>query len=75
MTIILDVHIILLGIGAFFLKYRRLFILGMYMISKLQEEEGVRKITNLTLNPSIIFGYLLKSSFSNNIIYGMIFFK
>ncbi|CAN4101499.1 unnamed protein product [Withania somnifera] len=40
MTIILGIHLILLGIGG-----------------------DVRKITNLSLSPSIIFGYLLKSPF------------
>uniref|UniRef100_A0A2C9WFS6 Uncharacterized protein n=1 Tax=Manihot esculenta TaxID=3983 RepID=A0A2C9WFS6_MANES len=45
--IILGIHLILLGIGA--------FLLG--------SGEDVRKITNLTLSPSVIFDYLLKSPF------------
>ena len=51
MTIILSIHLILvlLGTGVFLLLLKTLF------------SEYVRKITNLTFNPSIVFNYLLKS--------------
>jgi photosystem II CP43 chlorophyll apoprotein len=34
-----------------------------YDIKSNVEERDIRKITNLTLNPDVIFGYLLKSPF------------
>ena len=60
MTTILGIHLILLGIGVFLLVLKALYFRGVYDTWDLG---GLRKITNLTLSPSIIFGYLLKSPF------------
>ncbi|KAD4981686.1 hypothetical protein E3N88_18357 [Mikania micrantha] len=62
MTTILDIHLILLGIGAFLLVFKALYFGGVYD-TWAPGGGDVRKITNLTLSPSIIFGYLLKSPF------------
>lgn len=59
MTTILGIHLILLGIGAFLLVFKALYF-GVYMIPGLRAGR-CKKITNLTLSPSIVFGYLLKS--------------
>ncbi|MCD9637597.1 hypothetical protein HAX54_020973 [Datura stramonium] len=60
MTTILGIHLILLGIGAFLLVFKALYFGGIYDTWALGGGD-VTKITNLTLSPSIIFGYLLKS--------------
>ncbi|KAL4307094.1 hypothetical protein AHAS_Ahas16G0243900 [Arachis hypogaea] len=60
MTTILGIHLILLGIGAFLLVFKALYFGGIYD-TWAPGGGDVRKITNLTLSPSIIFGYLLKS--------------
>ncbi|KAL2922669.1 Photosystem II CP43 reaction center protein [Bienertia sinuspersici] len=62
MITILGIHLILLGIGAFLLLFKALFFGGVYDTCALGGGD-VRKITNVTLSPSIIFGYLLKSPF------------
>ncbi|KAI3673165.1 hypothetical protein L6452_39281 [Arctium lappa] len=62
MTTILGIHLILLGIGAFLLVFKALYFGGVYD-TWAPGGGDVRKITNLTLSPSIIFGYLLKSPF------------
>jgi photosystem II CP43 chlorophyll apoprotein len=62
MTTILGIHLILLGIGAFLLVFKALYFGGVYDTWALGGGD-VRKITNLTLSPSVIFGYLLKSPF------------
>ncbi|KAL5558149.1 hypothetical protein UlMin_034360 [Ulmus minor] len=62
MTTILGIHLILLGIGAFLLVFKALYFGGVYDIWA-PGGGDVRKITNLTLSPSIVFGYLLKSPF------------
>ncbi|XP_057720209.1 photosystem II CP43 reaction center protein-like [Arachis stenosperma] len=62
MTTILGIHLILLGIGAFLLVFKALYFGGIYD-TWAPGGGDVRKITNLTLSPSIIFGYLLKSPF------------
>ncbi|KAH0704169.1 hypothetical protein KY285_018447 [Solanum tuberosum] len=51
-----------LGIGAFLLVFKALYFGGVYD-TWAPGGGDVRKITNLTLSPSIIFGYLLKSPF------------
>ncbi|KAK8968955.1 Photosystem II CP43 chlorophyll apoprotein [Platanthera guangdongensis] len=62
MTTILGIHLILLGIGAFLLVLKALYFGGVYD-TWAPGGGDVIKITNLTLNPSVIFGYLLKSPF------------
>jgi len=62
MTTILGIHLILLGAGAFLLVFKALYFGGVYD-TWAPGGGDVRKITNLTLNPSVIFGYLLKSPF------------
>jgi photosystem II CP43 chlorophyll apoprotein len=61
MTTILCIHLILSGLGVCSSSTERLFILEVYMIPELSW--GFRKITNLALNPGVIFGYLLKFPF------------
>ncbi|KAG6539748.1 hypothetical protein Mapa_018918 [Marchantia paleacea] len=62
MTTILGIHLILLGAGAFLLVFKALYFGGIYD-TWAPGGGDVRKITNLTLSPSVIFGYLLKSPF------------
>ncbi len=62
MTTILGIHLILLGLGAFLLVLKALYFGGVYD-TWAPGGGDVRKITNLTLSPSVIFGYLLKSPF------------
>ncbi|GER54690.1 photosystem II CP43 chlorophyll apoprotein, partial [Striga asiatica] len=62
MTTILGIHLILLGLGAFLLVLKALYFGGVYD-TWAPGGGDVRKITNLTLSPSIIVGYLLKSPF------------
>ncbi|KAG2282787.1 hypothetical protein Bca52824_054007 [Brassica carinata] len=62
MTTILGIHLILLGVGAFLLVFKALYFGGVYD-TWAPGGGDVRKITNLTLSPSVIFGYLLKSPF------------
>ncbi|KAG4143034.1 hypothetical protein ERO13_D06G164032v2 [Gossypium hirsutum] len=62
MTTILGIHLILLGIGAFLLVFKALYFGGVYD-TWAPGGGDVRKITNLTLSPSVIFGYLLKLPF------------
>ncbi|KAL9658857.1 hypothetical protein QQ045_009642 [Rhodiola kirilowii] len=62
MTTILGIHLILLGIGAFLLVFKALYFGGVYD-TWAPGGGDVRKITNLTLSPGVIFGYLLKSPF------------
>ncbi|KAB2629311.1 PsbC(chloroplast) [Pyrus ussuriensis x Pyrus communis] len=62
MTTILGIHLILLGLGAFLLVFKALYFGGVYD-TWAPGGGDVRKITNLTLSPSIVFGYLLKSPF------------
>ncbi|EOY08230.1 Uncharacterized protein TCM_022575, partial [Theobroma cacao] len=53
MTTILDIHLILLGIGAFLLVFKALYFGGIYDTWDLGGGD-VRKITNFTLSPSVI---------------------
>ena len=62
MTTILDIHLISLGLGAFLLVFKAIYLGGVYD-TWAPGGGDVKKITNLTLSPSIIFGYLLKSPF------------
>src|SRR5438128_1565568 len=60
-TTILGIHLILLGLGAFLLVLKALYFGGVY--DTWAPGGDVREITNLTLSPGVIFGYLLKSPF------------
>ncbi|MFS7942675.1 Photosystem II CP43 reaction center protein [Helianthus anomalus] len=57
MTTLLGIHLILLGLGVFLLVFKALYFGGVY--DTWAPGGDVRKITNLTLSPSIIFRYLL----------------
>ncbi|MBE9130160.1 MULTISPECIES: photosystem II reaction center protein CP43 [unclassified Coleofasciculus] len=62
MTTIIGFHLIVLGIGAFLLVIKAMFLGGVYD-SWAPGGGDVRIITNPTLNPGVIFGYLLRSPF------------
>ena len=60
MTNIIGYHLILLGVGAFLLVFKALFFGGVYD-TWAPGGGDIRVITNPTLNPAIIFGYLVKN--------------
>ena len=62
MTTILGIHLILLSLGAFLLVFKALYFGGLYD-TWAPGGGDVRQITNITLSPNVIFGYLLKSPF------------
>ena len=62
MTSIIGFHLILLGLGAFLLVIKAMFVGGVYD-TWAPGGGDVRLITNPTLNPAIIFGYLANSPF------------
>lgn len=62
MTNIIGYHLILLGAGAFLLVFKAMFFGGVYD-TWAPGGGDVRVITNPTLNPVTIFGYLLKAPF------------
>ncbi len=62
MTNIIGYHLILLGLGAFLLVIKACFLGGVYD-TWAPGGGDVRVITNPTLNPGVIFGYLATSPF------------
>ncbi len=62
MTNIIGFHLIILGCGALLLVLKAMFFGGVYD-TWAPGGGDVRVITNPTLNPAIIFGYLLKAPF------------
>ncbi|MCG9886648.1 MAG: photosystem II reaction center protein CP43 [Cyanobacteria bacterium] len=62
MTNIIGYHLILLGCGALLLVFKAMFFGGVYD-TWAPGGGDVRVITNPTLNPATIFGYLLKAPF------------
>ncbi|PLZ44598.1 photosystem II 44 kDa subunit reaction center protein, partial [Fischerella thermalis WC542] len=65
MTNIIGFHLIILGLGAFLLVLKAMFFGGVYD-TWAPGGGDVRVITNPTLNPAVIFGYLLKSPFGGD---------
>ena len=58
MTTIIGIHLILLGIGAFLLVFKAMFWGGIFDLWA-GEMGQVRVVTDPTVNPAIIFGYLV----------------
>ncbi len=69
MTTIIGIHLILLGCGAFLLVIKAMFLGGLYD-TWAPGGGDVRVVTNPTLDPTIIFGYLFSAPFggAGNII-------
>ena len=65
MTNIIGYHLIILGIGALLLVFKAMFFGGVYD-TWAPGGGDVRVITNPTLNPLVIFGYLLRSPFGGD---------
>ena len=62
MTTILGIHLIILGIGAWLLVWKALYFGGVYD-TWAPGGGDVRIITNPTISPAVIFGYIIKISF------------
>jgi photosystem II CP43 chlorophyll apoprotein len=65
MTNIIGYHLILLGCGALLLVFKAMFFGGVYD-SWAPGGGDVRVITNPTLNPAVIFGYLIGAPFGGD---------
>jgi photosystem II CP43 chlorophyll apoprotein len=65
MTTILGIHLCLLGIGSFLLVIKAMYVGGVYD-TWAPGGGDVRIITNPTLNPFVIFGYVLRSPFGGD---------
>ena len=65
MTTILGIHLVILGIGAYLLVWKALYFGGVYD-TWAPGGGDVRIISNPTLSPAVIFGYLLKSPFGGD---------
>ena len=65
MTTILGIHLCLLGIGAFLLVIKAMYIGGVYD-TWAPGGGDVRLVKNPTLNPLVIFGYVFKSPFGGD---------
>ena len=65
MTTILGIHLFLLGIGSFLLVIKAMYVGGIYD-TWAPGGGDVRIITNPTLNPFVIFGYVLRSPFGGD---------
>jgi photosystem II CP43 chlorophyll apoprotein len=65
MTTIIGIHLILLGLGAFVLVIKACFLGGVYD-TWAPGGGDVRVISSPTLNPAVIFGYLVGSPFGGD---------
>jgi len=65
MTNIIGYHLILLGVGALLLVFKAMFFGGVYD-TWAPGGGDVRIINNPTLNPAVIFGYLVESPFGGD---------
>jgi len=65
MTTILGIHLCLLGIGSFLLVIKAMFVGGIYD-TWAPGGGDVRIVSNPTLNPAVIFGYVLRSPFGGD---------
>ena len=65
MTTILGIHLIILGLGSWLLVWKAMYFGGVYD-TWAPGGGDVRIITNPTISPAIILGYLLKSPFGGD---------
>ena len=65
MSTILGIHLVILGIGAWLLVWKAMYFGGLFDPWSVGGGD-VRVISNPTISPGIIFGYLLKSPFGRD---------